>query len=51
MPCQFILRRTASVPFRWLPDEEPPEIRPHSKAKLAVLRSKLHAYFDRLNVN
>ncbi len=39
------------MPFRWHPDEEPPEIKPHSKAKLAVLRSYLRAYFDRLNVN
>ena len=36
--------------FRWHPDEDPPEIKSHSKAKLAVLRSYLRAYFDRLNV-
>ena len=37
--------------FRWHPDEPPPLIEAHSKAKLSVLRSYLHAYFDRLNVN
>lgn len=37
--------------FRWHPDEPPPQIEPHSKAKLSVLRSYLRAYFDRLNVN
>lgn len=37
--------------FRWHPDEHPPLIEPHSKAKLDVLRSYLRAYFDRLNVN
>ena len=37
--------------FSWHPDERPPLIEPHSKAKLDVLRSYLHAYFDRLNVN
>ena len=39
------------MPFRWHPDEPPPSIEGHSKAKLDVLRSYLHAYFDRLNVN
>ena len=37
--------------FKWHPDEPPPAIEEHSKAKLDVLRSYLHAYFDRLNVN
>ena len=37
--------------FRWHPDEPPPQIEAHSKAKLAVLRGYLRAYFDRLNVN
>ena len=37
--------------FRWHPDESPPLIEAHSKAKLDVLRSYLHAYLDRLNVN
>lgn len=37
--------------FKWHPDEPPPSIEEHSKAKLDVLRSYLHAYFDRLNVN
>lgn len=34
--------------FNWHPDESPPQIEPHSKAKLRVLRSYLRAYFDRL---
>ena len=34
--------------FKWHPDEPPPPIEEHSKAKLTVLRSYLHAYFDRL---
>ena len=37
--------------FKWHPDEPPPQIEEHSKAKLTVLRSYLGAYFDRLNVN
>ena len=37
--------------FHWNPTEPPPEIGGHSKAKLAVLRGYLRAYFDRLNVN
>ncbi len=37
--------------FEWHPDEPPPQIESHSKAKLRVLRSYLRAYFDRLNVN
>ncbi|MCE2439122.1 MAG: three-Cys-motif partner protein TcmP [Candidatus Latescibacteria bacterium] len=37
--------------FNWHPDERPPIIDPHSKAKLDVLRNYLRAYFDRLNVN
>ena len=37
--------------FEWHPDEPPPHIEAHSKAKLTVLRSYLRAYFDRLNVN
>ena len=36
--------------FKWHPDEPPPLIEEHSKAKLDVLRSYLHAYFDRLSV-
>ena len=39
------------MPFKWYPDEDPPRIKAHSKAKLDVLRSYLSAYFDRLNVN
>ncbi len=34
--------------FVWHPDEPPPRIEPHSKAKLRVLRSYLRAYFDRM---
>ena len=37
--------------FRWHPDEPPPPIESHSKAKLQVLRRYLCAYFDRLNIN
>lgn len=37
--------------FKWHPDEPPPQIEPHSKAKLRVLRQYLRAYFDRLNVS
>ena len=37
--------------FEWHPDEPPPEIEAHSKAKLDVLRNYLRAYFDRLNRN
>lgn len=37
--------------FEWHPDEPPPQIEAHSKAKLEVLRSYLREYFDRLNVN
>ena len=36
--------------FNWHPEEPPPSIEEHSKAKLDVLRSYLRAYFDRLNV-
>lgn len=39
------------MPFEWHPNEPPPQIEAHSKAKLRVLRSYLRAYFDRLNVN
>ncbi len=39
------------MPFSWHPDESPPSIEAHSKAKLDVLRRYLRAYFDRLNVN
>ncbi len=39
------------MPFKWHPDEPPPSIKEHSKAKLRVLRSYLGTYFDKLNVN
>ncbi len=37
--------------FKWHPNEPPPSIEEHSKAKLDVLRSYLRAYFDRLSIN
>ena len=37
--------------FRWHPNQLPPPIEGHSKAKLSVLRSYLYAYFDRLGGN
>lgn len=37
--------------FQWHPDDPPPHIEEHSRAKLDVLRSYLRAYFDRLNVS
>lgn len=43
--------RRENVDFRWHPDEPPPLIEEHSKAKLAVLRSYLRAYFDKLGAN
>ena len=39
------------MPFKWHPNDPPPEIEEHSKAKLTVLRRYLRAYFDRLGVN
>ena len=39
------------MPFRWHPNERPPPIEDHSKAKLDILRNYLRAYFDRLNSN
>ena len=36
------------MPFEWHPNEPPPAIEPHSKAKLRVVRNYLRAYFDRL---
>ena len=35
--------------FSWHPNEPPPQIEQHSRAKLDVLRSYLRAYIDRLN--
>ena len=37
--------------FTWHPDRPPPPIEPTTKAKLAVVKNYLSAYFDRLNVN
>ena len=39
------------MPFQWHPDDPPPLVEEHSKAKLTVLRSYLRAYFDTLNGN
>ena len=38
------------MPFNWHPDEPPPRVQPHSKAKLRVLHNYLRAYFDRLGI-
>ena len=51
MPCPIIWRMKLAKNFKWLPDDPPPTIESHSKAKLDVLRNYLRAYFDRLNVN
>ena len=37
--------------FRWHPNDPPPEIEEHSRAKLAVLRRYIHDYYDKLGVN
>ena len=39
------------MPFEWHPNDPPPELEEHSKAKLDVLRRYLRAYFDRLGNN
>ena len=39
------------MPFKWHPNDPPPELEEHSKAKLDVLRRYLCAYFDRLATN
>ena len=39
------------MPFNWHPNDPPPKLEEHTKAKLDVLRRYLRAYFDRLNVN
>lgn len=36
------------MPFIWHPNDPPPVLEDHSKAKLSVLRLYLRAYFDRL---
>ena len=36
--------------FDWHPDEPPPTLESHSKAKLDVLRNYLIAYYDTLGV-
>ena len=50
MQCRLSRKRTMLVPFKWHPDEIPPIIEEHSKAKLLVLRKYLHAYFNKLNI-
>ena len=39
------------MPFKWHPNDPPPQIEEHSKAKLDVLRRYLRAYFDTLGIN
>ena len=39
------------MPFKWHPNEDPPKLEEHSKAKLEVLRRYLRAYFDTLGKN
>ena len=39
------------MPFEWHVNDPPPAIEEHSKAKLAVLRRYIRAYFDRLGTN
>lgn len=39
------------MPFIWHPDQNPPTLEEHSRAKLDVLRRYLRAYFDTLSVN
>ena len=36
------------MPFNWHPNDPPPKLEEHTKAKLDVLRRYLRAYFDRL---
>ena len=36
------------MPFQWHPNDPPPSLQEHSKAKLDVLRRYLGAYFDKL---
>ena len=51
MECPRSFRKATVASFQWHPDERPPQIEPHSKAKLEVLRAYLRQYFDRLAVN
>ena len=39
------------MPFNWHPNDPPPKLEEHTKAKLDVLRRYFRAYFDRFNVN
>ena len=38
------------MPFNWHPNDSPPKLEEHTKAKLDVLRRYLRAYFDKLGV-
>ena len=38
------------MPFNWHPNDPPPKLEEHTKAKLDVLRRYLRAYFDKLGV-
>ena len=51
MLCSRFRWSTSVASFQWHPDERPPQIEPHSKAKLEVLRAYLRQYFDRLAIN
>ena len=51
MLCSRSRWQTSVASFQWHPDERPPRIEPHSKAKLEVLRAYLQEYFDRLAIN
>lgn len=51
MRCPRSLWKVTVASFQWHPDEQPPQIEPHSKAKLEVLRHYLRAYFDRMATN
>ena len=51
MVCLRSVWKATVASFQWHPDEQPPQIEPHSKAKLEVLRHYLRAYFDRMAIN
>ena len=48
---KLLKQRRVMASFKWHPDEPPPQVEEHSKAKLNVLRMYLRAYFDKLNIN
>ena len=51
MVCLRSVWKATVASFQWHPDEQPPQIEPHSKAKLEMLRHYLCAYFDRMAIN